>query len=227
MVVLLDKDMGQKVNPFGFRLGYIYTWRSRWFAAKGEYSRQVLEDAKLRRFLMKKLKLAGITKVEIERSINAMKIILHVSRPGVVIGRGGTALDQLKKEAIDLLGINPDDPKSQKLIIDDIVEVKDPELQARLVAQRIAEQLEKRYPHRRAVSQAIERVMNAGARGVKIVIAGRIAGAEISRTEKYTQGSVPTQTLRADIDYAQLPALTKSGYIGVKVWIYKGEKQIK
>ncbi|MCH7951665.1 30S ribosomal protein S3 [Patescibacteria group bacterium] len=219
--------MGQKVNPFGFRLGYIYTWRSRWFADKGEYAKQVLEDTKLRRFLMSKLKLAGITKVEIERSINSIRIILHVSRPGVVIGRGGGALEQLKKEVMDILKINPNDPKSLKVVIDDIVEVKDPELQAMLVAQRIAEQLEKRYPHRRAVSQTLERVMSAGARGVKIVLAGRIAGAEISRTEKYTQGSVPTQTLRADIDYAQVPALTKSGYIGVKVWIYKGEKQTK
>lgn len=219
--------MGQKVNPFGFRLGYIYTWRSRWFADKGEYAKQVLEDTKLRRFLMSKLKLAGITKVEIERSINSIRIILHVSRPGVVIGRGGGALEQLKKEVMDILKINPNDPKSLKVVIDDIVEVKDPELQAMLVAQRIAEQLEKRYPHRRAVSQTLERVMSAGARGVKIVLAGRIAGAEISRTEKYTQGSVPTQTLRADIDYAQVPALTKSGYIGVKVWIYKGEIQTK
>jgi small subunit ribosomal protein S3 len=219
--------MGQKVNPFGFRLGNIYSWRSRWFADKYDYAKQVLEDTKLRRFLMDKLKLSGITKVEIERSINAIRIILHVSRPGVVIGRGGTALEQLKKEVMDLLKINPNDPKSQKVIIDDIVEVKNPDLQARLVAQRIAEQLEKRYPHRRAVSQAMERVMNAGAKGVKIVLAGRIAGAEISRTEKFTQGSIPAQTLRADIDYAQVPALTKSGYIGVKVWIYREEKQTK
>lgn len=219
--------MGQKVNPIGFRLGNIFTWQSRWFAGKHEYGKQVLEDAKLRRFLINKLKLAGITKVEIERSINAIRIILNVSRPGVVIGRGGAALEQLKEEVMELLGINPNDPKSLKVVIDDIVEVKNPELQARLVAQRIAEQLEKRYPHRRAVAQAIERVMNAGAKGVKIVLAGRIAGAEISRKEKYTQGSVPSQTLRADIDYAQIPALTKSGYIGVKVWIYRGEQQIK
>lgn len=217
--------MGQKVNPFGFRLGTIYQWRSRWFADKRKYSQQVLEDAKLRNFLMEKLKIAGITKVEIERSINAVRIILHVSRPGVVIGRGGTALEQLKKEVVKLMQINPNDPKSPKVVIDDIVEVKDPELHAQLVAQRITEQLVKRYPHRRAVSQAQDRVMNAGAKGIKIVLSGRIRGAEIGRTEKYTRGSVPTQTLRADIDYAQVPALTKSGYIGVKVWIYRGEKQ--
>jgi small subunit ribosomal protein S3 len=219
--------MGQKVNPFGFRLGNLYTWRSRWFADKHNYAKQVHEDAKLRRFLTKKLKLAGLTKVEIERSINAIRIILHVSRPGVVIGRGGTALEVLKEEVMRLLKINPNDPKSPKLVIDDIVEVKNPDLQAKLVAQRIAEQLEKRYPHRRAVSQAIDRVMNSGAKGVKIVLAGRIAGAEIARNEKYTRGSVPTQTLRADINYAQIPALTKSGYIGIKVWIYRGEKQTK
>lgn len=217
--------MGQKVNPFGFRLGTIYQWRSRWFADKRKYRQQVLEDAKLRNFLMEKLKLAGITKVEIERSINAVRIILHVSRPGVVIGRGGTVLEQLKKEVVKLMQINPNDPKSPKVVIDDIVEVKDPELHAQLVAQRITEQLEKRYPHRRAVSQAQDRVMNAGAKGIKIVLSGRIRGAEIGRTEKYTRGSVPTQTLRADIDYAQVPALTKSGYVGVKVWIYRGEKQ--
>lgn len=219
--------MGQKVNPLAFRLGNLYTWRSRWFANKRQYAKQVLEDVKLRRFLMEKLKLAGITKVEIERSINALRIILHVSRPGVVIGRGGTALEQLKGEVMKVLGINPNDPKSQKVVIDDIVEVKDPDLQARLVVQRIAEQLEKRYPHRRAVSQAMERVMNARAQGVKIVLSGRIAGAEISRREKYTQGTVPSQTLRADIDYAQVAALTKSGYVGVKVWIHRGEKQTK
>lgn len=219
--------MGQKVNPISFRLGNFYTWRSRWFANKRQYAKQVLEDVKLRRFLMEKLKLAGITKVEIERSINALRIILHVSRPGVVIGRGGTALEQLKGEVMQVLGINPNDPKSQKVVIDDIVEVKDPDLQARLVVQRIAEQLEKRYPHRRAVSQAMERVMNARAQGVKIVLSGRIAGAEISRREKYSQGTVPSQTLRADIDYAQVAAFTKSGYVGVKVWIHRGEKQTK
>ncbi len=219
--------MGQKVNPTSFRLGGLYTWRSRWFANKREYAKQVLEDAKLRHFLMEKLKLAGITKVEIERSINAIRIILYVSRPGVVIGRGGTALEQLKQEVMQVLGITAKDPKSQKVVIDDIVEVKDPDLQAKLVAQRIAEQLEKRYPHRRAVSQAIERVMNARAKGVKIVLSGRIAGAEISRREKYSQGTVPAQTLRADIDYGQVAAFTKSGYIGVKVWIHRGEKLTK
>lgn len=219
--------MGQKVHPFGFRLGNIYTWKSRWFADKDEYAKQVIEDIKLRRFLNNRLKLAGLTKVEIERSINTIRIILYVSRPGVVIGKGGSSLELLKEEVMKLLKINSKDPKSPKVIIDDIVEVKNPDLQARLVAQRIAEQLEKRYPHRRAVSQAIERTMNSGAQGIKIVLSGRIAGAEISRTEKYSQGSIPSQTLRADIDYSQLPALTKSGYVGIKVWVYRGERQTK
>ncbi len=219
--------MGQKVNPFAFRLGNIYVHSSRWFATKEVYAKQVLEDAKLRKFINERLKLAGVTKIEIERSINATRIILNVSRPGVVIGRGGTSLEILKEDVMKLLKINPNDPKSRKVIIDDIVEVKNPDLNAKLVAQRIAEQLEKRYPHRRAVSQAIDRSMNSGAKGIKIVLAGRIAGAEISRTEKYSRGSIPTQTLRADISYSQVPSLTKSGYIGVKVWIFLGERQTK
>jgi small subunit ribosomal protein S3 len=219
--------MGQKVNPLGFRIGIIYTWQSRWFAEPKSYAKQVLEDARLRRFLRGKLNLAGLTKVEIERSINSIRIILYVSRPGVVIGRGGSSLENLKNEILTLLKINPKDPKSPKVLIDDIIEVKNPDLQAKLVAIRIAEQLEKRYPHRRAVSQAIEKTISAGAKGIKIALAGRIAGAEISRTEKYSHGSVPTQTLRADISYASVPALTKSGYVGIKVWIYRGEKETK
>src|SRR4030042_530095 len=219
--------MGQKVNPLGCRIGNIYTWQSRWFAEPHSYAKQVLEDAKLRRFLQNKLKLAGLTKVEIERSINSIRIILYVSRPGVVIGRGGSSLEMLKNEILALLKINPNDPKSPKVIIDDIIEVKNPDLQAKLVANRIAEKLEKRYQHRRAVAQAIEKSMSAGAKGIKIALAGRIGGAEISRTEKYSQGSVPTKNLRADISYASVPALTKSGYVGIKVWIFRGERQTK
>lgn len=216
--------MGQKINPFGFRLGPLYSWKSRWFADKNTYQTFVLQDAKLRKFLKERLKLAGVNQVEIERSINTTKIILHVSRPGVVIGRGGSALEELKGEIAAKLNIRKNDPKAGKVEIE-VVEVKDSELSAYLVAQRIAEQLTHRYPHRRAVSQALERVMAAGAKGVKIVLAGRIGGSEIGRTEKYFEGSVPTQTIRADIDYANYPALTKFGYIGIKVWIYKGEKQ--
>lgn len=217
--------MGQKVNPFGFRLGPLYTWKSRWFADKKAYKHQILEDHELRKLLHKKLVLAGLTQVEIERSINTIKITLYVSRPGVVIGRGGTNLEQLKKEVDSLLNPNLKDAKSKRKVELDVKEVKDPELQAILILNRLKDQLEKRYPHRRAVSQAISRVMAAGAKGVKIVLSGRIAGAEIGRTEKYEEGTVPTQTLRADIDYAQQPALTKSGYIGIKVWIYRGERE--
>lgn len=216
--------MGQKIHPFGFRLGSLYTWKSLWFADDQSYKQFVLQDASLRKFLRERLKLAGIKLVKIERSINITKIILHVARPGVVIGRGGTALEQLKDEIGKHLGIKKNDPKAPKVEIE-VKEVKDSELSAYLVAQRIAEQLAKRYPHRRAVSGAIERVRGAGAKGIKIVLSGRIAGAEVGRTEKYSDGSIPTQTIRADIDYAHYPSKTKFGYIGVKVWIYKGEKE--
>lgn len=191
-----------------------------------DYQKFLLEDIELRRFLMEKLKLAGIVKVEIERSINTIKIILYVSRPGVVIGRGGSGLEALKKFINKKLRINPADSKSAKVDLE-VKEVKNPDLSARLVCQRLVDQLAKRYPHRRAVAMAMDRVMSAGAKGIKVAFAGRIAGAEISRTEKYSRGTIPLQTLRADIDYVQIPSLTKSGYIGIKVWIYKQEEEIK
>jgi len=212
--------MGQKVHPFSLRLGSFRTWKSRWFAAGDEYQKLVHEDYRLRRLLEKKLKLAGMVKVDIERSINTVTVILHVSRPGVVIGRGGSGYEELKKIVHRELKVNPNDPKAMKIDLK-IEEVKNPDLAARLVAQRIVDQLEKRYPHRRAVNQALDKVMEAGAAGAKIVLSGRIAGAEISRREKYPRGKLPTQTLRADIDYAEIPALTRSGYIGIKVWIYR------
>ena len=216
--------MGKKINPFGFRLGPLYTWKTRWFAQGKQYQNFLLEDVKLRRFLRERLKLAGINNIEIERSINTIKIIIHVSRPGVVIGRGGSALEQLKEEVAKVLRIKKTDTKTSKVELE-VIEVKNPDLSSYLVAVRIAEQLVKRYPHRRAVSQAIERVLGSGALGVKIMLSGRVGGAEISRREKYSKGSIPTQTIRADIDYAQYPSLTRFGYIGIKVWIYKGEKQ--
>lgn len=211
--------MGQKVNPFGFRLSQGKNWKSRWFAGDPKkYKQNLIEDVKIRRFLMKKLKLAGIVSVQIERSINKMKVVLYVSRPGVVIGRGGATLEQLKKELCQMVSIS----EPEKNLEIEPAEVKEPELSAQLVAIRIAEQLERRFPHRRVVAKTIERVMGAGAKGIKITLSGRIAGAEISRTEKFAEGKVPLQTLRAEIDYAQVPVLTKSGYIGVKVWIFKG-----
>ena len=213
--------MGQKVHPFGFRLGPLYTWKSKWYANPRDYKTQVLEDYKLREYLHEKLLMAGLNKVGIERSINTIKIILNVSRPGVVIGRGGSNLEQLKKN-IEKLIKKSEEGKSRKIEIE-VKEVKDPDLQAKLVLDRLIDQLQKRYPHRRAVSQAMSRIMGAGAKGVKIIFSGRIGGAEIGRTEKYEEGTVPTQTLRADIDYAEKPALTKSGYVGIKVYIYRGE----
>jgi small subunit ribosomal protein S3 len=218
--------MGKKDNPISLRMPIDKDWRSRWFARdKKTYKSNLLEDIKIRRFLMERLKLAGIVRVQIDRLINKLKITLYVSRPGVVIGRGGSGLELLKKELAKIVDI----PQPEKnLELEDIMEVKNPDLVAYLVACRLADQLEKRFPYRRVVSRTIERIMAAGAKGVKIVLSGRIAGAEISRTEKFgdqgKQGTIPLSTLRAEIDYAQVPALTRSGYIGVKVWIYKGEK---
>lgn len=219
--------MGQKVNPISFRIGNLFTWGSRWYADSKSYATNLLEDKKIRDFLEEHLKAAGLVAIEIERSINTIKVILQVSRPGVVIGRGGTNLEQLKLQLAKLLKINLNDPRGKKLVIDNIIEVKKPDLAAKLVLERIIDQLMKRYPHRRAVNQAMERAMNAGAKGIKIVLSGRIGGAEIGRREKYSLGSIPTQTLRADIDYAEAPAPTKSGYVGIKVWIYKGQKKIE
>jgi len=218
--------MGQKVNPIGFRVGKFYPWKSRWFSDDAKYKDYLLEDVKIRRALMEKLKLAGITNVEIERLPKSMVIILTVSRPGVVIGRGGSGLEDIKKLIIKTISkIKPG--KNDNLKIDlRVNEVKNPELSAHLVAVRIASELERRLPHRRAVNRAMDRVIQSGAEGVKIVLAGRIGGAEISRVEKYHKGSVPTQTLRENIDYAQIPALLKRGYVGVKVFIHiKAEEE--
>ncbi len=219
--------MGQKINPHVFRLGNLYSWDSLWYADPKGYNAYVLEDVKLRKFLSKKLASAGLVKIEIERSVNALKLRFLVSRPGVVIGRGGSNLDTLKQDVAKLLKINLNDKKAMKIVIDEIVEEKRPDMSAKLVAERIAEQLVKRMPQRRAISQAMEKALSAGAKGIKIVLSGRINGAEIGRTEKYGQGTVPTQTLRSDIDYAHMPAKTRSGYVGIKVWIHKGEKIVK
>lgn len=215
--------MGQKVNPIGFRTGTFLPWKSRWFADNKKYREYLLEDIKIREALMKKLKLAGITSVEIERLPKTIVITLTVSRPGVVIGRGGTGLEDLKKHILATIRkIRGSQIKDLKIDLQ-VNEVKNPETSAHLVANRIAFELERRMPHRRVVTRAMERVMQAGAKGVKVILAGRIGGAEISRTEKYQMGSVPTQTLRENIDYAQVPALLKKGYVGVKVFIHKPE----
>lgn len=212
--------MGKKVNPISFRLPLNLDWQSYWFSGKKrQYRQNLLEDVKIRRFLTRNLKMAGLVRTQIDRLINKIKITLFVSRPGVVIGRGGSGLDLLKKELIKIVHLDEPD-KNLEL---DVVEVKDPELSAQLAVQRIVEQLEKRMPYRRVVIKTMERITGAGAKGIRILITGRINGADIARREKFQQGKLPLGTLRADIDYAQTPAFTRSGYIGVKVWIYRGE----
>lgn len=199
-------------------------WRSRWFVDDARYKQFLFEDITLRNALMEKLKLAGISSVEIERLPKTMEITLMVSRPGVVIGRGGSGIEEVKKYILEIIRrLRRENIKDLKIDIN-VNEIKNPELSAYLVASRIAAELERRIPHRRVVTKTMERIMQAGALGAKIVLSGRIGGAEISRVEKFQQGSVPTQTLRENIDYAQLPALLKRGYVGVKVWIHKKEE---
>ena len=215
--------MGQKINPVGMRIGEFIPWKSRWFAEKG-FKDYLLEDIKIRKALMEKLKLAGITSVEIERLPKSMAVIMTVSRPGVVIGRGGTGIEDVKKYVLGIIReVRKEKVKDLKIDLR-VNEIKNPELSAYLVATRIVAELERRMPHRRVVTKTIERVMASGAKGVKVVLGGRIGGAEISRVEKFQEGSVPTQTLRENIDYAQIPALLKRGYVGVKVWIHKKEE---
>lgn len=215
--------MGQKVNPEGFRLGAVpgYSWKSNWYANKKNYKGLLFEDIMLRKSLMERLKIAGVMRVDIDRSPREIRVRVIVSRPGMVIGRAGSGTEELKKFIVEIIKAGKGD-KVPKVDLD-VQEVKDPETSAYLVASRITEQLVKRMPHRRVVKKAMERVVSAGAKGIKVVLGGRIAGAEIARTESYHLGKIPLQTLRANIDYVSYPALTKSGYIGVKVWIYKGE----
>lgn len=217
--------MGKKVNPVALRLGTVFNWQSRWFAGR-DYKNVLLEDYALRKALMTKLAGAGIARVEIERSINSIKLILYVSRPGMVIGRAGTGLEDVKKFVMDTLRTH--DPKKsgkQAPKVDIRVEgVKEPNLDAYLVAKNVSDQLAKRLPFKRVLVQNAERVMTAGAKGVKIALSGRIAGAEIGRNEKIHRGTVPLSTIREKVNYASHPSLTKKGYIGVKVWINEGEK---
>lgn len=206
--------MGQKVNPKGLRIGIIKDWESKWFANKKDFSSLLIEDVKIREFIKKKLFLAGITTIQIERAANRVKVTIHAAKPGIVIGRGGTEIEILRKELEKLTG---------KQINVNISEIKTPELEAQLVAENVASQLEKRIAFRRAMKQVVTRSMKMGAKGIKIACAGRLAGAEIARTEWYSEGKVPLHTLRADIDYGFAEANTTYGKIGVKVWLYKGE----
>ena len=208
--------MGQKVNPIGLRVGVIRTWDSRWYATGKEYAQSLLEDQKIRTSIMKMpvLKRAGVSKIEIERAAGKVKVIVSTARPGVVIGKKGAGIDALK---IDLQKLS----KSEVFV--NIQEVRKPDLDANLVAQSIAMQLEKRISWRRALKKAITASVKSGVRGIKIQVSGRLDGAEIARTEWYTEKSVPLHTLRADIDYGTAEALTTYGIIGLKVWVYKGD----
>jgi len=206
--------MGQKVNPLGLRLGIIKTWRSRWFATK-EYPQLIKEDLTVRQYIQKKLARASVSRIEIERASNRLQVDIYTARPGIVIGRKGTEVDNLRSDLEKMTG---------KQVQINIQEIRQPEQDANLVAQSVAEQLEARVSFRRAMKKAVASALRGGAKGVKISCAGRLGGAEMARTEWYREGRVPLHTLRADIDYGFAEALTTFGRIGVKVWIYKGDK---
>ena len=206
--------MGQKVNPHGIRVGIIKDWDSRWYADKKNYGENLVEDYKLRVFLKKKLFLAGVAKIEIEKFANKIRLSIHAAKPGIVIGKGGSEIDKLKKDVENLTG---------KSVILNVIEVKAPDMSAQLVAENIAAQLERRISFRKAMKQCMTRTMKMGAKGIKTAVSGRVGGAEIARTEQYHEGTIPLQTLRADIDYGFAEADTTYGKLGVKVWIYKGE----
>lgn len=206
--------MGQKVNPHGLRVGIIKDWDSKWYADKKNFADYLIEDNKIRKYIKEKLFTSGIDKVEIERSANRVKLNVHTAKPGMVIGKGGSGVEQLR---IDL------EKMTNKKIIVNVEEVKVPELSAQLVAENIANSLERRISFRRAMKQAIQRTMRSGAKGIKTAVSGRLGGADMARTEGYSEGNIPLHTLRADIDYGFTEANTTYGKLGVKVWIYKGE----
>lgn len=213
--------MGQKVNPHLIRIGAMYNWSSRWFDEK-HYKDIVLEDYLLRKRLMERLKIAGIARVEIERSINSLRIIVYVSRPGIVIGRGGTGLEDLKRLISQFFSKKRIGKNMPKLDIR-VEPVKEPNLEAYLVATNVADQLVRGLPFKRILATTADKVISAGGKGVKVLLSGRIGGSEIARREKIHVGTVPLSTIREDINYAQVPALTKKGYIGVKVWIHRAQ----
>ncbi|QCX33842.1 30S ribosomal protein S3 [Caloramator sp. E03] len=206
--------MGQKVNPHGLRVGIIKDWDAKWYAKDKDFADLLIEDNKIREYIKEKLYVAGISRIVIERTSNRVKINIYTAKPGIIIGKGGAGVEELKKEIEKL---------TKKNIVINIVEIKNPEIDAQLVAENIAQQLEKRVAFRKAMKQAISRAMRFGVKGVKTSVAGRLGGAEIARTEQYHEGTIPLQTLRADIDYGFAEAHTTYGKLGVKVWIYKGE----
>jgi small subunit ribosomal protein S3 len=206
--------MGQKVNPHGLRVGVIKDWDSRWFVKDSEFGDTLVSDYKLRKFLKSTLYAAGVPKIEIERDASRVRVHIHCAKPGIVIGKGGAEIEKLRLNCEKILG---------KPTLVNIVEVRSPDVNAQLVAENIAAQLEKRISFRRAMKQAIGRSMKLGAKGIKTQVSGRLGGAEIARTEQYHEGTIPLQTLRADIDYGFAEANTTYGRIGVKTWIYRGE----
>jgi small subunit ribosomal protein S3 len=205
--------MGQKVNPHGLRVGVIKDWDSRWYA-DADFADFLVEDFEIRKYLKKKLYAAGISKIEIERASDRVKVVIHTAKPGVVIGKGGAEIEITKQELSKMTG---------KKVLVDIKEIKRPDRDAQLVAENIAQQLENRVSFRRAMKSGMSRTMKAGALGIKTSVGGRLGGADIARTETYSEGTIPLQTLRADIDYGFAEADTTYGKLGVKVWIYKGE----
>ena len=206
--------MGQKVNPHGLRVGVIKDWDSRWFAKDEVFGDTLVSDYKIRKYLKENLKLAGVPQIEIERNNAGVKVLIHCAKPGMVIGRGGVEIEKLRVKLEKMTG---------KAVAVNVEEVKTPDLNAQLVAESVAAQLEKRIAFRRAMKQAIGRTMRLGAKGIKITLSGRLGGAEIARSEHYHEGTIPLQTIRADIDYGFAEADTTYGKIGVKTWIYKGE----
>ncbi len=206
--------MGQKVNPHGFRVGVIKDWDSRWFTKDENFGETLVSDYKIRKFLKEKYKESGVPKIEIERDNNRVRVFLHCAKPGIIIGRGGAEIEKIKAQLEAMVGMP---------VVVNVVEVKNPDVNAQLVAESIAKQLEGRASFRRAMKMSIQRTMRLGAKGIKVTCSGRLAGAEIARSEHYHEGSIPLQTLRADIDYGFAEANTTYGKIGVKTWIYKGE----
>jgi small subunit ribosomal protein S3 len=206
--------MGQKVNPNGFRVGVIRDWNTRWYASKKDFANFLIEDTKIREHIKKKYYSASIVKTEIERAANKITVSIFTARPGMLIGKGGAGVDAIKADVSEFVG---------KPVNVNIMEVRNPDANAQLVAENIAAQLEKRISFRRAMKQAMSRSMKAGAKGIKLLCAGRLGGAEIARSEGYHEGSIPLQTMRADIEYGFAEAHTTYGRIGIKVWIYKGE----
>jgi len=205
--------VGQKVNPVGLRIGIIRDWESKWYAGK-DYGTLLMEDVKIREYLKQKLKDSAVSHIEIERAANRVNVTIHTAKPGMVIGKGGAEVENIRQYITKL---------SNKKVHINISEIKNPELDAILVAESIAQQLERRVSFRRAMKQSIQRTMRAGAKGIKTAVSGRLGGAEIARSEGYSEGTVPLHTLRADIDYGTAEAHTTYGRIGVKVWIYRGE----